>query len=281
MWYEMAPGYHYYTVTALMHYHQAEHDAGCIGVGLDHVHAMLRAPLHLVLPNKQLPTINDGGGHCSLDNRGPLYEWAAGLWPEMQETLEQYLGMHPARSSREALLYGPTEVTPRSPKTTELRFLDGLWVMRTPSMTTLLKASANAGGHDHYERLSLNCYLGGTELSMADPGNPGYGSPVHMGFFKRTVAHNTILVDNEDQAVCDANIGRSINTYPHKPFMSCTNSMDDAYPNCHVRRIVVQGDGWCFDWVHARSTPRYTTLPPALSRQWQLVGGPTNRSSTK
>ncbi len=55
--------------------------------------------------------------------------------------------------------------------------------------------------HGHADALSIEVRYGGTDI-LADPGTYCYhGEPAWRGYFKGTTSHNTLRVDNTDQAV--------------------------------------------------------------------------------
>ncbi|MDA3960091.1 MAG: heparinase II/III family protein [Planctomycetota bacterium] len=248
LWYEVAPVYHHYTVEALAQYQLAEIESGAEGIAATDIATMLRATLDLVLPNGQLPVINDGWERAAIPVN--LFEWACGLCDDFDKDLARVLDAED-RCGRMALRHGPDVVPEVQVQLPELAVVDGLCAMRRGGMMALVKASCDAGGHDHPERLSLNLYLADSELRMADPGNPGYGSPLHQGFFKRTVAHNTLLVDGDNQRLCDAYVQRSV-VLPELCIV--TTRCNGAYPDLQYARTVLLGDDWCVDWLRARSS---------------------------
>ena len=59
------------------------------------------------------------------------------------------------------------------------------------------------GGHGHADALSFVLNVGATEI-LADPGTHVYnGSPEWRNFFRSTRAHNTVVIDETDQAIPD------------------------------------------------------------------------------
>ncbi|MBI5863444.1 MAG: heparinase II/III family protein, partial [Planctomycetes bacterium] len=83
-------------------------------------------------------------------------------------------------------------------------------------------------------------------LDAGDMGNPGYGNPLHQAWFKRTVAHNTVLVDGQDHA---ADSPRVVEAEDRGAFAVVRVRAPRAIPGGTIRRTVVVGDGWLLDRV--------------------------------
>ena len=59
-----------------------------------------------------------------------------------------------------------------------------------------LKYGPHGGGHGHPDKNNFVLYARGKVL-FPDPGTRPYGSPLHNGWDKITLAHNTLVVDGE------------------------------------------------------------------------------------
>jgi hypothetical protein len=62
-----------------------------------------------------------------------------------------------------------------------------------------LKYGPHGGGHGHPDKNSFILYSRG-EIIAPDVGTHAYGSPLHTGWDKTTLAHNTLVVDEKSQA---------------------------------------------------------------------------------
>lgn len=69
----------------------------------------------------------------------------------------------------------------------------------TDARQMFFKATTHPG-HGHPDQLSFTMYAYGCEI-LTDPGNPNYGLPIEPEV-RRTSSHNTICVDEKDQAGC-------------------------------------------------------------------------------
>ena len=66
------------------------------------------------------------------------------------------------------------------------------------SYNVWLKCSRYGGGHDHLDALSIGVHACG-EIITTDIGSPGYGLTAIRPFYKSTLSHNTLMVDDKPQ----------------------------------------------------------------------------------
>lgn len=254
-WYELSPHYHFYTCEAFLAYARAARAAGrtCLADGM--LPLMLRAPLALALPDGDIALVNDGWPTNRIAEKAWYYELADGLYGGFADVLGS-IATQPGtrRSGLEALLYGPDMVTPATLVHDPLTVVDGIAMVRYPGITVWVKATVEAGGHDHPDKPALNLNLDGSDLRAGDIGNPGYGSPYHGEWFKRTWSHNALLVDGTDAACASARIERTVQT-PWAAVVCAT--APGAYPGVVIRRVIVVGAGWVVDWIRADSQQRH------------------------
>ena len=69
---------------------------------------------------------------------------------------------------------------------------------RYGTYTAWLKSGPYGGGHDHLDSLAFGLHVG-DEIVSSDLGSPGYGLSNIRPFYKSTLSHNTILVDERPQ----------------------------------------------------------------------------------
>ena len=92
-----------------------------------------------------------------------------------------------------------------------------------------------AGGHAHADALSVVLFSGGREL-LVDPGTFVYnGAPEWRNHFRSTRAHNTVTIDDADQAV-------TAGTFRWKTKPSCRTAREPALPA--VEYIEAEHDGY-------------------------------------
>jgi hypothetical protein len=201
-WYEGAWGYHFYTMSALAPLAEAAHRAGLplySGEIGERYKKFYLAPLAMALPNGTLPAFNDS--NTANANGNMLYEVAFARWGDVRFA-------DPVRASNRknqyALTVGierlPAPATKAAPS--EVFASSGYAYLRAGSgqdaAALILKYGPHGGGHGHPDKLHFVLYMGGKMLAD-DAGITTYGVPVHMGYYKTTLAHNTLVVDEENQ----------------------------------------------------------------------------------
>lgn len=202
-WYEGAWGYHFYTMMALAPLLEAGERCG---LGLwaferdgRSARRLFEAPLDLAMPDLRLPAFNDSG---TANVRGnALYELALARTGEAR-LAAPLVGVR--RGSLEALLVG-VEPLPEPPAeaTTSRNFAAaGYAVLRhgadSNAAWACLKYGPHGGGHGHPDKLNLVLYAAGKIVGV-DPGTAAYGVPIQREWFRTTIAHNTLTVDETDQ----------------------------------------------------------------------------------
>lgn len=204
-WYEGSIGYHLYTLSAYRWLALAARHLGqnLYKQGLD---KMVRAPLLMALPDLTFPKLNDGGTGGLSSMRGAL-EAAAALTGDKDATAALrllYNDQKLSRSSEEALLLGASLGTGASTTFPPFDFTaTGYAVLRGGAGAGRsylgLDYGPHGGGHGHTDKLQLLLYGGGA-LQLPDMGTTAYRLPYHAGFFKQTLAHNTVMLDEKSQA---------------------------------------------------------------------------------
>jgi len=169
----------------------------------DRYRSLFDAPLALALPNGDSPGFNDSAGG-NLKSAAPLYELAYARWGE---PAYGRLLSHTSRDSLEALLWGLPEVPegPIVPTQSTLLPEAGYAVLRSPMMTVAVRFGMHGGGHGHPDKLNIVTF-GAGRLFGLDPGSINYGVPLHREWYRSTIAHNTVSVDEQLQANKDGRL---------------------------------------------------------------------------
>jgi hypothetical protein len=198
-WWEGAWGYHFYTINALLPLTEAARSRG-IDLYTPALKKMFDAPLAFAMPNGVLPNFNDSA-EVKLAGHAPLYEIAYARFKD-----PRYLGVLAGsdRGSLQALLQGVATLPPAAA-------LEAASANHTASGFAILRRGADAsatwlaldygphgGGHGHPDKLSFVLYGRGQVLAP-DAGITSYGSPLHQSWFRTSIAHNTLVVDEKNQ----------------------------------------------------------------------------------
>lgn len=202
-WYENAWGYHFYTVSAVTHLTEGAFHSGINMYGPE-FKRMFDAPIRLCMPDFRLPAFNDSGT-ASVTGSASLYETAYARYkePAYREVLARY-----NRASDSALLHGGTDIakagefSPASGNFTATgnavlsagKGANALWLC--------LDYGPHGGGHGHPDKLGFVMF-GQGQILAPDPGTANYGVPIQAGWFRTTIAHNTLTVDETSQQAAE------------------------------------------------------------------------------
>jgi len=231
LWHEGSLGYHVYTMSATWPLAEAARHRG-LDLYSPQYGTMWDAPLALALPNGDAPGFNDNAG-ANVGTLGSLYEVAFARWKT-----PAYGGVV-ARSARDdinALLYGVPEVprVPLIPTTSALLKDAGYALLRAGTNAAAMRFGMQGGGHGHPDKLNLVTFGKGTLLGL-DPGSINYGVPLHGEWYRSTIAHNTVCVDQQLQAAKD---GKLEDWQTHGGATTIAASANQAYPGVRLKRTV-------------------------------------------
>lgn len=246
LWFEGSLGYHRYTMEALWPLAEAARLAGT-DLYSERYRTMYDAPLALALPDGGPPGFNDSRG-SNVRGMAALYELAFARWgtPAYGRLLART-----RRDSSEALLYGREETPsgPMVPETSMLLRAAGYGMLRAPGMAAAIRFGMHGGGHGHPDKLNLVTW-GAGKLWGLDPGSINYGVPLHREWYRSTVAHNTVGVDEQLQASAD---GRLEEWRAGAEATTIVASADTVYPGVSLRRTVTVRKGRIEDRFECQS----------------------------
>ncbi|MBT3379620.1 MAG: hypothetical protein HN742_18770 [Lentisphaerae bacterium] len=199
VWYEGSWGYHFYTMSALVPLTEACRHCG-IDLYVPTLKSLYQAPLDFAMPDLRLPNFNDAG-LIDLTRSSARYELAAARWDEPAFHAMLSYGK---RATRDALLHGipaaggEPNVSARSVNHKDAGY--AVLAKGEGENTTwlCLKYSPSAGYHDHPDRLGFILYARGKIVSP-DPGSLSYGLDLQRDWYKTTLSHSTLMVDETSQ----------------------------------------------------------------------------------
>jgi oligo-alginate lyase len=233
MWHERAWDYHFYALAALLHLAEAARHCG-IDLYSDGLKHMFDAPLRFVMPDGRMPDFGDSY-LTPLAARADLYELAFARYNDPLYTDVLYRS---GRQSDYALCYG--QALPQR-EALELRSRNdsasgyGILVGGRDYKTTWLCLDYGArGGHTHPDQLGFILY-GLRRVIATDPGRVSYGSPLQDGWYRSTIAHNTLTLDEQQQRRVT---GRCETFVTSGDFSAISASADGVYVGVSFRRTV-------------------------------------------
>jgi hypothetical protein len=277
-WYEGAWGYHFYTISALAPLAEAAHRCGIDlykGPQGDRYKRFYLAPIQMAMPDGRLPAFNDSG--TATANGNALYELALARWgdPALAAPLRAS-----NRRTLHALLSGVDTLPAASAKPEPSRnFADvGYAILRggtgESAAYLALKYGPHGGGHGHPDKLNFVLYGGGRVIAD-DPGTAAYGVPIQAGWYKTTLAHNTLVVDEENQKPAT---GKAMAFEVGEGWSAFLADAGPIYDGITFRRatFLLGADAAVFlDLVRVTDTgrPRTIDLTVHPNGVWESVGG--------
>jgi hypothetical protein len=198
-WLEGAWGYHFYTMSALWPLAEAARNCGIDLYGPE-LRGMFDAPLIFSMPNLHLPAFNDSTERDVMETRA-LYELGYARYhnPDYLRVLSRG-----DRKNDHALWFGEPDL-PKAPAKSlkSINYPRSGYAILTGGKAAdaswlCMKYGPHGGGHGHPDKLNFVLYARGQVIGV-DPGTCLYGLPAHDGWYKTSIAHNTLVVDETSQ----------------------------------------------------------------------------------
>lgn len=223
--------------------------------------SLFHGPLGVVFPDGSLPAFNDGGA-ANLYSKDYLYEVA---YAATHDSALLHVLQHGTRDSREALLFGVGSL-PRSTATkpeSEVFREAGYAALRArdSDLMTVMKFGSHGGAHGHYDKLNFLLFAKGRTLAV-DPGSQLYGLTIHREWDSKTIAHNTISVDEQRQS---AATGKLLDWFAGDGWTAVRVDAGTVYPQADLQRTLLltseyvlvvdrcvsqDGQPHTFDWMY-------------------------------
>lgn len=235
-WYEGAWGYHFYTISALLHLTEACYNCG-INLYINELKKMFDAPILMAMPNLDLAPFNDSHT-VSLPSMASLYEIAYARFKDRRYWLIIGRG---GRSNLNALLYGE-EFDGEKPifSVVSTNFTSSGYAILASgkgieSTWFCMDYGPHGGGHGHPDKLSFVFYSKG-EILAPDPGTANYGVPIQANWFRTSIAHNTLTIDETSQLPAD---GKCVAFFSGKGFSAVLAHAGKIDTDANFYRAVV------------------------------------------
>ena len=198
-WFEGAWGYHFYTLSALLHLTEAAYHCG-INLYNPDLKRVFDAPLAMAMPDLTLPAFNDSHA-VALTGNAAAYQTA---WARYHDPQYLLLAGRNSRANENALLQGLPDRGPAPAFQPASRNFtaSGNAILAAGAGTNAtwlcMKYGPHGGGHGHPDKLNFVLY-GRGQVIAPDPGTANYGVPIQAGWYRTTLAHNTLCVDEQSQ----------------------------------------------------------------------------------
>ena len=199
--------------------------------------ALLRSPLAATYPDGRFPCVNDSdpSDYHLFDSS---FAWA---WTTYRDPLfAQALAW--ADPARLKTLLG-ADAAPACPLATTTTDLPGIGVafLRVGNGADAVCVAHHYGqpggdstGHGHLDKLGITLFANGREW-LADIGRIGYTHQEYKSWARRTIAHNTVTLDQKDQII---DTGRMLWLEGDGDHAACATDSRGAYPGATLRRFL-------------------------------------------
>lgn len=291
LWYELAPIYHWYALNACTYLFEAARRNGMDLYAIPRVRALYTAPVRLVLPDGTFAPMHDSDRLALSDDRwylevayarygGPFFAAAAGPRPEGPEIEHRSESLPESRTlgleaAAFTLFWGEETlpVAPFQPRSSNDRH-EGLAVLRDAANETaiLFDYGPALEGHAHPAKLGMVLFAGG-DIRLVDPGRAPYAHPLQHGWYRRTIAHNTVAVDEQDQRPA---AGRLRAFAAREDWALVRADTADAYPGVTLDRTLLLAGDVVADVFQCRGGGAHTFDLP-LHLRGELRGLPERR----
>ena len=265
-WYEGSASYHFYSLAPLLWHARASEGTETDLRPVPQIRAMLSAPFQWAYPDLTLPAFNDCWYHSSLldecghgiPSSAGFYEVAAAWYddPAYRAVLQRTYRERP-RDTVEVLLYGldplPDDDMP-VPASVHLP-PSGYAVLRhwgadeDEQPYLLLKYGRHGGTHGHPDKLTMLLMLDDQRLSP-DLGTPGYGIGLNDTWYRHTLSHNTVMLDQTAQPPGRGEL-RCFRAPEDGPFGIADATVawgePGLYGDARLRRVFLVGQGYFLD----------------------------------
>ncbi|MBM3212635.1 alginate lyase family protein, partial [Candidatus Poribacteria bacterium] len=199
IWWEGAWGYHFYTLSALWSLTEAANNCG-INLYCEELKSMFDGPIRFAMPDFRLPAFNDSG-EVGLKGRASIYELAYARYHDPQYALLLSTG---SRNNDFALKFGADDLPSQMPSQWKSSNYpnSGYAILAngkgSEATWLCMKYGPHGGGHGHPDKLNFVLYSR-EKVIAPDPGTARYGVPIQGGWYRTTLAHNTLVVDENSQ----------------------------------------------------------------------------------
>ncbi len=274
MWAEGAMGYQFMALQALITnaeilWHKGIDMYGYRDAALK---SLFDSPLKYAYPDLKSPAVNDSGSASIIGRDAYLYEFAYRRYKD-----PTYIPILQRVSKRlsAAFQQWPVSVLYDVDLSQNVEFAEpesvnmngvGFGIIRINDKSgtqSLLMDYGPNRSHGHPDKLNIDLWSKGIRL-LPDPGTIWYEQPLYRRWYRTTMAHNTLSVNNLSQQGAGAEL---ISYLPAKTFGFQRASTSKAYPGVVMDRSVFITANYLADIFGA-----FSRLPKLYDLCWHVVG---------
>jgi len=230
------------------------------------------SPLQYAYPDLRSPAINDSSSVSIIGRESYLYEFAYRRYkdPKYIPILQQ-VGQHLGAAFQQwpvSVLYD-VDFT-QDVEASELESVNmqgvGYGILRLTDKSGIQSLLIDYGpnrSHGHPDKLNIDLWSKGIRL-LPDPGTIWYENPLYKRWYKNTVAHNTLSVNDLSQQGASAEL---VSYLPAKTFTFERAATDTAYPGVVMDRSIFLTPNYLADIFGA-----FSRLPKQYDLCWHVIG---------
>lgn len=248
-WWEGSWSYQSYSLDALLKTAEMAHRSG-IALYTPELKKCLESPLLVTMPNGRIPPIHDAEESRPSPS---LYEIAAARY---DDAAFQNVIAAGDRGGLNALLIGIEKPKKHHAEISSVIMSGiGLAILRNGGQYLCLDYGPHGGGHGHRDKLEVTYYTNGQTFAPDLGRGWPYNLPIHREWYKLTLSHNTVTVDETPQAECEGTIETS---KLDGDYQSVTARADTCYEGVRMKRTVVLDADWLLDVFEVESDAEHT-----------------------
>ena len=264
-------GYHFVALRGMIHLAEMARHNGYdfyrMEIATRSMRKMFDAPFGLIKPNFEFPRCKDSGGGSLLEY-APYYEVGYALYRD-----PKYLALlNLTHLQRGTQLVGESSALGKAPEPVSLFTLvpaippdtldiypkesvnlagNGFAILRNENPRTYLYLDYGilGGEHGHPDRLQMGYYADGRNW-IVDPLNESYANPNLQHWFRQSIAHNTLVVDQTTQTWTNG-FGNFFGALP--AFQVASGSSTTAYAGVKLTRTLLQAGSYFIDLFDAEA----------------------------
>lgn len=205
MWYEGSMHYHFYTVQPIAQLlyicKRSEFEIPEMGYIYETVEKLFMYPLKMMFSNKRLPNPNDAHPYLDIYHYRTQYEYAAVIYdkPIFKKVCSVIKRDSGKQGSFTSLLLNRWDEEGDIDRfNTVINPESGTAMLRKGDTEVFFKFGALTHLHRHPDIMNFEMAFGGDVVSY-DIGNGGYGSKLFVEWQRKTLCHNTAVIDRMDQ----------------------------------------------------------------------------------
>ncbi|HMK39030.1 MAG TPA: heparinase II/III family protein, partial [Bacteroidota bacterium] len=269
-------GYHFVALRGMIHLAEMARHSGedlyHLEIAGRTMKKMFDAPFLLIQPNYEFPRSKDSGGGSILEY-APFYEVGYAVYRD-----RKYLGLlNLSHLKRGTQIVGESSAIGRAPEPVSMFDIvpglppdtlrvypeasidlqgNGFAVLRDSVRRSYLYLDYGimGGEHGHPDRLQIGYFAGGRNW-IVDPLNESYMNPNLQLWFHRSIAHNTLVVDQSDQTWTNGH-GNFFGALPS--FQAASGGSTTEYHGITLTRTLIQAGDYFIDLFDAEAPEVHT-----------------------